>query len=319
MMIRFWSNGTSAAPISTPEVAAGDHHCVGLAHDLVERRDRLGLLDLRDHVSGGARRLDQRAQRLDVRRGAHERQRDVVDAELERPRQVVEVLPRQRRNRQRNARHVDALVRLYVPGYDDRAAGAPALDALDAQLHVAVVDEHVVARLEHAAEHRRAHGQVAVADGVLAGDDDTLPRARGRLGGRCRRSRSFGPCRSAMSAIGRAARSCPSRISRARSACSSSSRARGSAARRPCRARSAPRSTSGDDDAGPIVATIFVRRAWDHDRSLGAGLAPASRCAPLRAGTRPNRGTRRRRQAPPRSAAAGCTSPPGRSGTGRPS
>ena len=44
------------------EVAARDHHAVRLGEDLVERRDRLRLLDLRDHPRVRAARLDQRAQ-----------------------------------------------------------------------------------------------------------------------------------------------------------------------------------------------------------------------------------------------------------------
>ena len=66
------------------EIAARDHHRVGLARIVVERLDRLGLLDLGDHVRGRAGRLDQRPQRLDVGGRAHERERDEVDAELER-------------------------------------------------------------------------------------------------------------------------------------------------------------------------------------------------------------------------------------------
>ena len=72
--------------------------------------------------------------------------------------------------------------------------------------------------------------------------------------------RSFGPCRSAISASGRPAAACASRTRRARSACVSGV---------PCeklrRAPSIPASTraasiSGVEVAGPIVATILVRR-----------------------------------------------------------
>ena len=54
----------------------------------------------------------------------------------------------------------------------------PALDRLDPQLHVPVVDEHVVPDLEDGAEHGGADREVAVAGGVLAGDDDRVARAR---------------------------------------------------------------------------------------------------------------------------------------------
>ena len=49
-MIRFWSSGTVRRADLDAEVAARDHHRVRLGEDLVERVDRLGLLDLRDHA-----------------------------------------------------------------------------------------------------------------------------------------------------------------------------------------------------------------------------------------------------------------------------
>ena len=110
-MIRFCSSGTSAAPISTPRSPRATMTRVRLAEDVVERRDRLRLLDLRDHVRRRAGRLDQRLQRLHVGGRADERERDVVDAELERELEVVDVLARQRRDRERDAGQVDALVR----------------------------------------------------------------------------------------------------------------------------------------------------------------------------------------------------------------
>ena len=78
------------------EVAARDHHRIRLLEDLVERVDRLRLLDLRDHVRVRVRLRDQRAQVADVGRRSHERQRDEVDAELERELEVFGVLPRER-------------------------------------------------------------------------------------------------------------------------------------------------------------------------------------------------------------------------------
>ena len=81
--------------------------------------------------------------------------------------------------------------------------------------------------------------------------------------------RSFGPCRSAISASGRPIASCTPRTSRARSACSS---------RLPCdrlsRAASIPASTrawtpSAVPVAGPIVATILVLRGGVAIMGLG--------------------------------------------------
>ena len=49
-MIRFWSSGTSAAPISTPRSPRATITASVSREDLVERVDGLRLLDLRDHV-----------------------------------------------------------------------------------------------------------------------------------------------------------------------------------------------------------------------------------------------------------------------------
>ena len=127
------------------EVAARDHDCVRLDDDRLERLDRLGLLDLRDHVRRRALRLDAAAQVADVVGRADERERDEVDSELEREGEVVDVLGRQGRDRQRDAGQVDALVRLDAAADHDRADGPQALDALDAKPDVPVVDEDVVA------------------------------------------------------------------------------------------------------------------------------------------------------------------------------
>jgi len=93
------------------QIAAGDHDGIGFREDLVERRDRLGLLDLRDHVRGGATRLDQRAEGANVGCRADERERDEVDLELHRELEIVQVLARDRRDRERYAGQIDALVR----------------------------------------------------------------------------------------------------------------------------------------------------------------------------------------------------------------
>src|SRR5262249_18057390 len=76
---------------------------------------------------------------------------------------------------------------------------------------------------------------------------------------------TFGPCRSAMIAIGRSSSSETSRTRRIRSAWSSCvpcEKLR-RAASIPARASSSTRSR--DDDAGPSVATIFVRRGSSAD------------------------------------------------------
>src|SRR5918995_561776 len=139
-MIRFWSNGTVAGPISTPR----------------------------------SPRATISAQVADVGRGADERQRDEVDAEVQRELQVLGVLARQRRDRDRHAGQVHALVRRDRPADDDRAVRLAALDVVHEQAHMAVVDEHLVPGLEHFRDHGRLDGEDAVAGHVAAGDRDLV-------------------------------------------------------------------------------------------------------------------------------------------------
>jgi len=82
-------------PDLDPEVAARDHHRVCLLEHGVERVDRLGLLDLRDHVGRRAGLLDQVFEVAHVRGGPDERERDEVDVELQSELEVVHVLASQ--------------------------------------------------------------------------------------------------------------------------------------------------------------------------------------------------------------------------------
>ena len=243
------------------QVAAGDHDRVRLLEDRGQRVDRLRLLDLGDHVGVDAGLLDQLLEVADVGGRAHERERDEVDAEPECELEVVRVLSSQGRNRHRNARNVHALVRGDGPADDDCAACASRLDGLDAKPDEPVVDQDVVAGLEHLADHRRQDGQLSVHASVLASRDDDLVAvgeqhrrleladAELRAPGGRRSARPAGPTSS-----------CAFRTMRAYSACCSCV---------PCeklrRAPSIPacasaitRSSVAHD--GPSVTTIFVRR-----------------------------------------------------------
>ena len=123
---------------------------------------------------------DQVAQVPDVGGRADEGEGDEVDAEREGEVEVGEVLARQRRDRNRDAREVHALVRADQPADEDVAAGAAVLDLLDAQPHEAVVDQDVVTRLEDLPDHLGQHLELTVGRAV-AGDDDLLA-ARERHG-----------------------------------------------------------------------------------------------------------------------------------------
>ena len=97
----------------------------------MERVDRLGLLDLRDHVRGRSGLLDQVLEVAYIRGRADERERDEVDVERERELEIVHVLPGQRWNRDRDSRKVDSLVRADDAAGEHGALGATPLDALD--------------------------------------------------------------------------------------------------------------------------------------------------------------------------------------------
>ena len=118
-MICFCRNGTSSSGHSTPRSPAGDHERVEGLDDLVEVVDGLRLLDLGDDREHDALLAHHAADVLGVGGAAHEAQRDVVDAELERPAQVLDVLLGQRRHRDRDAGQVDALVVADLAGDHD--------------------------------------------------------------------------------------------------------------------------------------------------------------------------------------------------------
>ena len=126
------------------EVATGDHHRICLVEDLVDRRDGLLELDLRDHPRLRPGELELRPEGGDVCSRADEGLSDVVDSELEREVEVLEILLGERGNRQGHSGNVHALVRLDDAARDHAAQRPIALDPLDAEPYVAVVDQHVL-------------------------------------------------------------------------------------------------------------------------------------------------------------------------------
>ena len=102
-MTRFCRNGTSSSGHSTPRSPRATMNAVEGLDDLVEVVDRLRLLDLGDHREADALLVHDRAHVLDVGGRAHEGQRDEVDAQVQRPAQVLDVLlataPGRRRRR----------------------------------------------------------------------------------------------------------------------------------------------------------------------------------------------------------------------------
>ena len=150
------------------------------------------------------------------------------------------------------------------PADDHGAASASPLDALDPQPDEPVVDQDVVPRLQHLADHGRADRELAVSGSLLGGDDDLVARlqrdGRRQLADPELRALEVGDHRERAADL-------PGLRARepARAACSSWV---------PCekfrRAASIPASArastvSADEETGPSVATIFVRRGVSAD------------------------------------------------------
>ena len=140
---------------------------------------------------------------------ADERERDEVDAELERELEVVEVLLRQRRDRQRHAGQVDALVRLDLAADDDAAARAAAArpPRRASRTRPSSIRTSWPGRAPRRSRPARPAARRRGARS-LADDDDLVVRARGRRGSARSPMRSFGPWRSAISASGRPSSAC---------------------------------------------------------------------------------------------------------------
>ena len=239
---------------------------------------------------------------------------------------------------------VDALVGADRAADDDRAARPPGLDLLDLQADEAVVDQDVVARREHVADHRRRDRKVAVVRRSLRGDDHLLAARRvssaqaGRRGGA---SAPGGRRRAPGAGRRRRRRPGPPRLWRgAARAC----RARSSAGRRPCPPRPARRgarasrwparssrgSWCGGGLAAPLPERSYTRENAVPARILGAGaqllldpeqlvvlrdaVGPRRRAGLDLAGVRWRR--RGRRSSCPRSRRSGARSPPGSRSTG---
>src|SRR5262245_2028319 len=129
----------------------------------------------------GAGLLDPQPQVPHVLGRAYERKSDEVDSELEREAKIVDVFRREGRDRQRHAWKVHALVSLDEPSDRDGAERKSVLDALDAQPDEPIVDEQIVACLEHVADRLRADRQV---DARVPVDPDGDLIAAGEIEGR---------------------------------------------------------------------------------------------------------------------------------------
>ena len=130
------------------EVAAGNHDGVGRALMMASSSSSASAFSIFDHERPRPRLVEMLAQVAAVVRGAHERERDPVDAELEGKLEVLEVLVRQRRHGDADTRDVHSLLRADGAADDDGAARAPVHHFLDTQADEPVVDENVLSDLE---------------------------------------------------------------------------------------------------------------------------------------------------------------------------
>ena len=140
----------------------------------VELIERFRLLDLGDDQRRRVGGLEELPQVSAVFRRAHERERDIVDAETEGELEIPQVLLGQGRNGDRDPGQVDALVRLYGAADDHGGAGASSIDLVHAQAHATVVDQDVVSNAEHLLQDRRADGQRACGPVLLPRDVDLV-------------------------------------------------------------------------------------------------------------------------------------------------
>ena len=308
-MIRFWTSGTSAGPISTPRspratitasVSARTSSRTSTASDFSIFAITCAC---EPACSSSARRS---------RTSAGERMKESATKSTPvsmRPLEVGQVLPRQRRDRHRDAREVDALVRADETAHHDGARRAAALDLVDAEPHAPVVDQHVVAGLEHVPDHRRRDRQLAVGGVLLCADLDAVARAEHdrllELADAQLRPLQVGDQRDRAADLGCDLAHEPG--------------PRGMLVVRSVREVEPDGVDARLDQRAQALARVRRRAERRHDLGPPFDRHPSQGTNGCCAGTPPSRGTPPCHQAPPRSGAAGCTSRRGRCAQGRPS
>ena len=272
------------------QVAAGNHYRVGHVQDLVEIVDRLALFELDHQWRGAPDVAHQLVGCPHLRRGAHEGQRDIVDAQLlESERHVRAVLFGDRRRGHRHAWQVDALVlaqrATLFDARPDLAVFGPLHGEADAPVGQAVGRDDLVERITEVGRRRRNEAE----PGRRAGQAlEVTAHREGAARGYVQPSRAavpttswveittscpalsstgpppssaptriLGPCRSCITATERPVARAASRIAAQRRACSA-----GVPWEKFSRATSSPAPTSSCSSpsvAGPSVATILAR------------------------------------------------------------
>ena len=124
------------------QVAAGHHDAVRRLDNLVDVVQTLLVLDFRDNLNRAPVRVENLLHGGHVAGAAHERVGDEVNVVAHGPLDEAAVLLRNRRKVNRDARHVDALARAHAATHRKFAAELIVALLQDANLHLAVCDEH---------------------------------------------------------------------------------------------------------------------------------------------------------------------------------
>ena len=171
-VISFCTRGTRSSGISSPRSPRATITASHDVEDLVEVFERLRPFEFRDqrHVRG-VRVGDQLARLTDVGGALHEAERDHVDAERQPEVQILDVLRRNRRRRQRDTRRVDPFVLADLAALDDGRLDPGAVGAVDTQLDAAVREQQPIAGPDRARESRERRGDVPGPAGEVAGLD----------------------------------------------------------------------------------------------------------------------------------------------------
>ena len=189
------------------EIAAGHHQAVERAHDLLQRVDRLGLLDLRDDRQPDVLLVHDLVYDLDVLGRPHERQRDQVDAEAQREPQVLDVLLGQRRHRSRPrwAARRPCGWRRGRPRRPGSVMSVPSTPLTSTATLPSSISSRSPARTSCGSFRYVQDTPVRGALDVVGGDHDRVARTPPCGPSANRPSRIFGPCRSARIATARPA------------------------------------------------------------------------------------------------------------------
>ena len=126
------------------QVTPGDHHRIESQHNRFEVVDGLWLLEFGDDRHPPADPIHHLVNQLDIRRRTDERQRHHVDAQMHGELEIVDILFGQRRRRDTHPGQRHSLVVADRAALSNPAHDVVAVDVIDHQTDVAVVDQNTV-------------------------------------------------------------------------------------------------------------------------------------------------------------------------------